>query len=353
MKRSIRININYANKGKLETLDKILDESVKVVNLYIDTLWGSINKNDKYVKYKVDTWLSARMLQCLGKQALEIVKSQRKKKKQTKPILKIPCINLDSRFVDIEFNKNSFDIWIHLSSIGQKIILNIPSKKHKLFSNYKDWKQLGFIRLMKLSNGYFIDFIFEKEDIIQLSHNNVVGIDIGYKKLISSSSGNFYGTKELEEVYNKISRKKQGSKAFKKSLTERTNKTNKAINEFLNKEQPSTLIVEDLKNVKNKSKLNHKIMNKVQRWIYSRVLNNLENKTEERGITMVKVSPAYTSQICSKCGTLLKENRQGENYLCNVCGLKMDADLNASINILHRGIYSSSSPQHKINYMKN
>ena len=34
MKRSIRININYANKGKLKTLDSILEESVKVVNLF-------------------------------------------------------------------------------------------------------------------------------------------------------------------------------------------------------------------------------------------------------------------------------------------------------------------------------
>ena len=162
MKRSVRININYANKGKLKTLDSILEESVKVVNLYIDSLWDSPNKNAKFVQFKVESWLSARMLQCLGKQALEIVKSQRKKKKKTKPIFKFPCINLDSRFVDVEFDKNSFDIWLHLASIGNKIRLNIPSRKHKLFKKYENWKRLGFIRLMKLDNkGYFIDFIIK------------------------------------------------------------------------------------------------------------------------------------------------------------------------------------------------
>jgi IS605 OrfB family transposase len=286
------------------------------------------------------------MLQCLGKQALEIVKSQRKKKKKTKPIFKFPSINLDSRMVDIEFNKNSFDIWIHLASIGNKIQLNIPSKKHKMFDKYKDWKQLGFIRLMKLNNGYFIDFIYENDESpIQQANSHAVGIDIGYKKLISSSSGNIYGGQDLNDVYAKISRKKRNSKAYKKALIERTNKTNQAINQFINEEQPSILIVEDLKNVKHKTKLGHKVMNKIQYWIYSRVLTNLKNKTEQRGIKMVNVSPAYTSQICSNCGTLRKENRQGEDYLCNVCNMEMDADINAAINILHRGIYSSSLPQ--------
>lgn len=94
-------------------------------------------------------------------------------------------------------------------------------------------------------------------------------------------------------------------------------------------------------------------MNKIQRWIYSRVLTNLKNKTEQQGVKMVKVSPAYTSQICSQCGTSRKENRQGEDYLCNVCGLEMDADLNAAINILHRGTYSSSSPQPKQTLIEN
>lgn len=347
MKRSVKININYANKGKLKTIDSILEESIKVVNLYIDSLWGTKNANDKFIQYKVDTWLSARMLQCLGKQALEIVKSQRKKKKKTKPIFKFPCINLDSRFVDVEFNNNSFDIWIHLASIGNKIRLNIPSRKHKMFNKYQDWKRLSFTRLMKLLNGYFIEFIFENDEKeIQLPETNAVGIDIGYKKLISSSSGNIYG-QELENTYNKIARKKRGSKAYQKALCQRTNETNQAINEFINQENPKELIVEDLKNVKHKSKLNHKFMNKLQYWTYSRVLNRLTNITEQRCIKMVKVSPAYTSQQCSQCGTIHKENRKGETYLCNVCKIEMDADINAAINILKRGVYSPSLPQNE------
>ena len=41
MKRSIRININYANKCKLDSIDNILTESGRIVNSYIDLLWNS------------------------------------------------------------------------------------------------------------------------------------------------------------------------------------------------------------------------------------------------------------------------------------------------------------------------
>ena len=80
MIRKSTVNISKSNKGKLKTLDLIFDEAKKVINLYIDNLWTDNNFKSKFVNDKVDTWLSARMQQCLGKQALEIVKSQRKRK---------------------------------------------------------------------------------------------------------------------------------------------------------------------------------------------------------------------------------------------------------------------------------
>ena len=64
---------------------------------------------------------------------------------------------------------------------------------------------------------------------------------------------------------------------------------------------------------------------------------------EENSVLLTKVNPAYTSQTCSHCGTKDKTNRKGETYSCKVCGLIIDADYNASINILHREAYSLST----------
>jgi putative transposase len=348
MKRSVRLNINYANKGKLNALDSVMTESIKVVNLYIDSLWDSNDKNLKFVNFKVETWLSATLQQALGKQALEIVRSQRKKKKKTKPIFKFPSINLDSRMVKVEFDLNSFDVWIRLTRLGEKIKLNIPSRKHKMFLKYKDWNRLGFIRLVKLEDKFYIDFIYEKESPTKVPDTTKIGLDVGYKKLLACSNGNIYGGKELNDIYLKLSSLKQNSKAFKRTLKFRTNKTNEIINSFIEKEKPTSLVIEDLKNVKRNSKLPTKVMNKVQRWTYSRVIKKLDEQADQRGLSLVKVSPAYTSQQCSKCGAIDEKSRSGERYSCRACGFEMDADINASINILKRGVYRPSKVENNI-----
>jgi len=339
------MNISFANQGKLTKLDSIFLEASRVVNLFIDDLWLKQDFKSKFVSFKVDTWLSARLQQCLGKQALEIVKSQRKKRKKSKPIFNSNTINLDSRFVDIQFDNNSFDVWIKLASIGNKISLKLPSKKHKHYHKYANWKLKDSVRLRKYEDKYYIDFYFEKDAPEIKLQGNDIGLDCGYKKLLISSENKTYDV-GLESVYEKIARKKQGSKNFKDALIERDNKINQSINQ-INFKELKTIVAEDLKHVKSnsKGKINKKFNNKLQRWSYSKVLDRLSLICEEAGINFKKVNPAYTSQTCSACGHIDKNNRNNEKFLCLCCGYKTDADYNASVNILHRGIYSSSTIQ--------
>jgi len=345
--RRSKLNINYANQGKLDVLDSLMNESIRVVNLYINIYWNSLLNGNcpKFSTTKVDTWLSARMQQCLGKQALAIVKSQRKKKIKTKPVFNKSVIELDERFVDIKFDENIFDIWVRLKSLGQGIQIKLPSKKHKHFLKYyenKKWKLKKAIRLYKDSKGrFFIDAFFERETPEPKQFGEAVGIDIGYKKLLALSNGTCLG-KTLEKVYEKISCKKQNSKAYKRALQERDNIINRELNK-LKLNTVALIVVELLKNVKKnkrkEKKISRKFMNKLQRWCYSKVLDKLQRLCEETGIELRFIDPAYTSQRCSKCGVICKSNRKGEIYKC-ACGNIMDADINAARNILHLGVYS-------------
>ena len=61
-------------------------------------------------------------------------------------------------------------------------------------------------------------------------------------------------------------------------------------------------------------------------------------KVEETGHTVVFVDPAYTSQICSSCGTLVPKDLSVRVHECPHCGLTMSRDRNAAINILNRGL---------------
>jgi len=340
MKRTVTISINEANPLKKYKLDTVFKESKRVIRLYIADLWQAKNFSSKFVTTKIDTWLSARMQQCLGKQALQIVKSQRRKKKKVMPTFSKDVIELDERFVDIQFENNSFDIWVKLTSIGNKMSLKLPAKKHKHLNRYmrSGWILKKSIRLRKFENSYFVDLYFEKSEPDKRTEGVTVGCDIGYKKLLVFSDGS-KSSSDFTKVYEKISRKKQGSKQFKRSLKERDNLINREINS-LNLRNVKTIVVEDLKNVKHKSKFSKKFNNLCQRWSYPKVLGKTGRFCEENGIELIKVPPAYTSQICSVCGFQHRDNRKGDKFLCGKCGVEMDADYNASINILYRGVYS-------------
>ena len=55
------------------------------------------------------------------------------------------------------------------------------------------------------------------------------------------------------------------------------------------------------------------------------------------GITVSLTNAEYTSQQCSKCGHIHKDNRKTqEKFKCIHCGYEENADLNASINIKER-----------------
>ena len=64
----------------------------------------------------------------------------------------------------------------------------------------------------------------------------------------------------------------------------------------------------------------------------------LTYKAENAGNYLVKINPAYTSQICSNCGAIVKKSLSVRTHICPECSFIKDRDENASINILNRGI---------------
>ncbi len=61
-----------------------------------------------------------------------------------------------------------------------------------------------------------------------------------------------------------------------------------------------------------------------------------EAKAESAGRTLLKVSPTFTSQICSDCGAVKKKDLSQRWHSCD-CGAELDRDVNAALNILVRG----------------
>jgi IS605 OrfB family transposase len=272
----------------------------------------------------------------------------------TVPEINNISITLDSRLIDFQ-QGNCFDEFIRVKSpyfIENKkrsITINLPFKHHKHSLKFVNWERKKSIQLKIINDNYYINLFYSQKSPQKKQEGFALGIDQGYKKLLSCSNGQILGT-ELFEIYQQLTRKQKNSKAYKKLLKHKSNEINRICN-LLDINDIKEIVIEDLKNVKKNTKKNKRIftktMNKMQYWSYKQTIDKLERLCEENGVLLTKVNPAYTSQTCSNCGCVDKKSRNGESYICQHCGYEIDADLNASINISRMGVYNPHNPINK------
>lgn len=104
-------------------------------------------------------------------------------------------------------------------------------------------------------------------------------------------------------------------------------KYSRYIIEFALKHNCGTIQMEDLKGISSDKTF-------LKNWTYYDLQQKIIYKAQESGITVKLINPKYTSQRCSKCGYIDKENRLGQAvFECKQCGLKINADYNAALNI--------------------
>jgi len=144
----------------------------------------------------------------------------------------------------------------------------------------------------------------------------------------------------------KIAKSKKGSnnrKKLVKQLAIKHEKETNAKKDFLNKasnylvKNHDIIITEDL-NVKGMVK-NHKLAKAISHQNFGEFFRQLEYKSEWNNKIFYKIDRWFpSSKMCSKCGSIKKDLKLSDRvYKCN-CGLEIDRDLNASINIRNLGL---------------
>ena len=79
---------------------------------------------------------------------------------------------------------------------------------------------------------------------------------------------------------------------------------------------------------------NHHLAKSISDAAWGNFISTLASKAENAGLHLLKVSPHGTSQECSGCGEKVKKSLSVRTHRCNSCGLVLDRDHNAAINIL-------------------
>ena len=186
-----------------------------------------------------------------------------------------------------------------------------------------------------------------------------VGIDVGIQKFAVLSNGihivnpKFLRQTEqkLKKAQKKLSRMEKGSCNYKKQVAKVRKLHTKVANQrkdFLHKItyhlaiRYQFVIIEDLK-IQNMMK-NRKLAKSIQDAGWGMFKDLLAYKCKKFGGELVKVAPHFTSVDCSYCGEKVKKSLSVRTHACPNCGLVMDRDENASINIKNKGIEQLSIP---------
>ena len=259
------------------------------------------------------------------------------------------------RFKSFDRGVRSFETFYipKIKQKGNKYFLSIEGLGIFSFGKKLPEGIIKLIRVVKTPRRIKLQFVMEIEDLIKQPQNSPIGIDMGVSNLVTLSNGTQIKNKKeknnLIKLQRRVSKSKKGSNNRKKKRLSHQKeeqrvkeKENGALHELTSSliKENNTYIIEDLdiqnmtKKEKGKNTLHKNILN--SRWGYFK--DCLTYKAESAGGKVLKVNPAYTSKRCSSCGAIKEKLALYERvYKCD-CGLILDRDLNAAINILQKGL---------------
>ena len=355
VKRSSKCSLKFATKAKKLKLRRILEEYGRVVNHFIDLFWEETPKKKDLLKPVVDspqnTWLTARLRKVAAREAIDMVLSAKNKQNERartfKPHHYGRSMHVSSTIADLLPAKKakSFDCWLHLQSIGEKIILDLPIKLHK---HFHQWNSKGQRLNSYIIHRDSVQFCFEVETGKKKTLGTNVGLDSGINSLATLDDGTKLGT-DIKDLVETVKRRKHGSKGQKRARRALRQRMDEIAKELFSKVSMKTLVVEDLKKMNYKTKVKRRLTKNIRRslgiWTYRYWLQRLQRASEDNRVSFRRVMPHYTSQTCNHCGHTERANRVRGNFLCKRCDHSDDADVNAAKNILSRwarGPYGAS-----------
>lgn len=211
------------------------------------------------------------------------------------------------------------------------------------------------VTIWRSNTGKWYTFINVEVDPVRLPCTDlVVGIDLGLSNFAVLSNENVVENpkffkkleKRLARVQRKFSKLKKGSKekkkfrkvvakVYEKITNQRKDFAHKLSRDLVNRF--GVIVFEDLD-----------ITDMIQDKRFSKSINDVpwgqfvryvSYKAEEAGRNVVLVNPKNTSKMCSQCGNIKEDLELKDRiYVCRRCGLVLDRDYNASLNILVLGL---------------
>ena len=351
VKKTLKFKLEETKYGKFECLDKLYIQA----NNLMQKIWYIIKYSKVFSKTKIQNWFynywkniydlpSQVIINCIDK-VIEMFKaSYEQRHLPSKPE------NIPIRLI----RKRSYNI----HEDGTVTIYGCGT--YKLIGNPEHIK-LAYLHgrgaeLIKRDKGYYLHVTIEKNVNLNYIPRYKIGLDFGKYEIMLSilnernelvwwRSIDFSKWIKIRKHHREVRRHKQRKcKRFRKESQEVRRfieEVTKVIVDIAKDYQQFGVIVrvEDLKKLRKRMlklfKKDPELRYLVSTMPYRLFYKRLEEKLTWEGIKFEQVNPKYTSKVCHRCGNF--GIRNGKVFKCPYCGLEIDADLNAAINIAKGG----------------
>ena len=310
-----------------------------------------------------------------------IFKTSTEIRKEMDWMLEVSAAAIQQKEIDFKAFKNQYFSKDRKKQIGRphfkkrsdRQSFRLPNQKFRLSEKYIRLEKIGLVKYVqdralptdcklmsvtvsKESDGKYYASVLVETQIEKLPKTGkTVGIDVGIATFATLNNKNnvpnpaFFSKSQakLKKAQRNLSRKVKGSSRRNKCKLKVARLHKKIANQrswFLNTtstnivKEYDILSIESL-NVSGMAK-NHKLAKSISDVSWSKFFSMLEYKANWYGKTLVKI-PRFTpsSKMCSRCGNVKESLLLSERtYCCDVCGLAIDRDLNAAININAIGV---------------
>ncbi len=215
-------------------------------------------------------------------------------------------------------------------------------------------KQIKRVRIVRRADGYYCQVSVEAN--LRVEHEpsgKQVGIDVGLKVFYADSDGNMVenprharrAEKKLKRLHRQLSRKKKGSanrRKARKRLAVSYLKVQRQREDFARKTANALVTSHDLiayedLQIRNMVR-NHHLAKSINDAAWGRFLWWVTYYGAVHDIPVIAVAPQFTSQDCCACGTSVSKSLSVRTHICPGCGVVLDRDHNAALNILAKAL---------------
>jgi IS605 OrfB family transposase len=341
MQRTITLHLD-----RIDSLVKTIEQT----NLATNDILKTGFKNKVFNKLKLHHLTYYPIRKRYPKIPSSIITTARDNASEMLKRVKLRVLPIKRKWSAIRYNQRTFASklgkgYITLATVEGRI--KVPIAMPKYFLKYKDFVAIS--ATMSFNGKHLIlGIIVEQTTPSIRTPNTVLGVDTGIINHAVLSNNKFFDSCHIRNVkgrYQFLRGKLQakGTRSAKRKLRNIRRRETRFVADVNHRianyivSQPFDAIALEKLGIRRGKRLGRRFNKMLGNWSFAQLQTFIEYKAESEGKLVVFIDARFTSQKCSRCGFVLKSNRNWLVYLCKYCGFALNADLNASRNIANIG----------------